>query len=178
MLTRKWFHAALTFCFLMLHLATLNVYAAPGQAQIVEVKASDTAQLKTLLEKQQVDISFTDGTLLRGQVRGVENGLVLVKVDRSAGPSTLTKGDHSIPLGGLATIKITRYRGKRRAALATILGIAGLGLGLLITSTEFAGESFNSTYGGITAAATVAGAAAGYAWGRSLDKKEVTVVLR
>jgi hypothetical protein len=172
---------AIGLCVAMI-VSALNVPAqttvAANQTQVVEVKASDTAELNALLEKQRVDIRFNDGTSLSGQVRTVENAMMLMKVERSAGPSALTKGDHSIALSGLATIKITKYRGARRVVLATALGFAGLGLGLLITSSEFAGESFNSTYGGITAATTVAGVAAGYAWGRSLDKQEVTVIIR
>jgi len=58
------------------------------------------------------------------------------------------------------------------------LGFAGLGLAYLIIASEFAGESFNSTYGGVVAATVIAGAAAGYAWGRALDKKEVTIMIK
>jgi hypothetical protein len=169
---------------LLLLLAASNAYAETTKesqstkAQEIEVKASDTAKLKELLENQKVDASFIDGTSLKAKVKEVRDGLIAVKVERSEGQNALTKGEHSIPTDKLAIIKIAKYKGSKRTILSTILGLAGLGLGWVIVSTEFAGESINSTYAGVFAATIVSGAIAGYAWGRKLDKKEVTVIIR
>jgi hypothetical protein len=169
---------------LLFHFTASNVLAEPTQgskpakSQVVEVKASETDKLKELLENQKVDASFIDGTSLKGKVKEVRDGVIAVQVERSEGPNALTKGKHSVPTDKLATIKIAKRKGSKRAVLSTVLGFAGLGLAYLIIATEFAGESFNSTYGGVVAATIIAGAAAGYAWGRALDKKEVTILIK
>jgi len=106
---------------LFFYLTASNTYAEPAKGskptsrQTVEVNASDTAKLKDLLKNQKVDASFVDGTLFKGKVKEVRDGVIEVQVERSEGPNALTKGKHSIPTDKLAIIKIAKYKGSKRA---------------------------------------------------------------
>jgi hypothetical protein len=178
---KKCLSTGLAVYFLVFSIFTPEVYAQSGKAPqpaIVEVKPSDTAKLKELLEKQKIDARLADGTLLKGRVKEVIDGAVVIKIEQSEGPGAMAKGEHSIATDKITEIKIVRYKGSKRVVLATVLGIAGLAASWAITATEFAGESQNATYGGIAVATTAAGIAGGYAWGRALDKKEVTIVIK
>ena len=163
---------------LLFHSANLSINAKPADDQEVEVAASDTAQLKQLLEDQKVEAILRDGTSLKGRVVEVRDGTLAVQVERSEGPSAPAKGLRQVPTARLSTVTITKIKGKKRAILGTTLAVAGAGLGLLMVATEFAGESWNGTYGAVTTATTAGGAAAGYFLGRQLDKKRVTIVIR
>ncbi len=178
---KKCLNTGLVIYLLVFPISTPGVYAKPGKAPqlaTVEVKASDTANLKELLEKQKIDARFADGTLLKGRVKEVIDGAVVMEIEQSEGPGAMAKGEHSIATDKITRIKIVKYKGSKRFVLATVLGIAGLAASWAITATEFAGESQNATYGGIAVATTAVGVVAGYAWGRALDKKEVTIVIK
>ena len=181
MLTKRWLCNGLVALLFFTQALVTGTYAGVQnneQAITIEVKASETAKLKELLEKQKAKVQLADGTALQGQVTKVMSGAITVKVERSEGVDAMTKGEHSIAPEKLTSVKIVKYNGKKRAILATALGIGGAGLGLLVTATEFAGESGNSTYAGVIIAAAAGGAASGYAIGKALDKKEVTILIK
>lgn len=163
---------AILLCFVALN------YARAAGSERTEVKASDTARSKELLENQKIEAMLADGTYLRGKVKEVKEDAMIVQVKNYEGPSALTKGEHRMPVSKFSTIKLTQYKGKKRALLGMGLGFGGLGLGILIAATEFAGESWNETYSGITTATTIGGIAGGYLLGRHLDRKEATIVIK
>lgn len=168
---------------LLLQFVTPTVQAGVGkksQVITIEVKASETAKLKELLEKQKVEATLEDGATVKGRVKEVTDGKVTVKVEQAEGVPAFAykRGEYTLATEKLTTIKVIKYKGPRQAILATLMGIGGLALGWVITQTEFAGESYNSTYGGVVVGTTLGGAAIGYAWGRALDKREVIILMK
>ncbi len=159
--------------------ATLASVKADNQR--LEVKASETEQLRVLLKNQKVNAILTDGTRVKGKVKEVQTGTLVVNVESSDGPSALRRGNQSVATESFSTLEIGSYKGKKRGILATALGAAGMTLGLLIVASEIdslGGEgSINGAGAAVIAAATVGGAAAGYALGRNLDKKRLTIVI-
>jgi hypothetical protein len=152
--------------------------AAAKKDERVELQAGDTAQLKKLIEGKRIEAIFTNGSRARGRVKQVSDGSVTLDVERSEGQPALAKGQHTLQTTNFSTITITKRKGKMRAILGTALGFAGLGFAALVVATEFEGESWNETYAAITVASIALGAVAGYFWGRSKDKKQITIVIK
>lgn len=147
----------------------------------VEIKVSETERLRQLLENQKVNAVLVDGTRIRGTVKGVTSGTLTIRVASSDGASATPRGDQTIDTARFSTLEITKFKGKKRGILAAALGAGGFLLGVAVTAMEIdslGGEgSINGAGVGVLVAATAGGAAAGYALGRNLDKKKVTVVI-
>ena len=148
------------------------------KGEIVEVEVSETDKLNTLLERGKIEGHLKDGTVLSGEVKDLRDEWLVLNLRRTVPPNTLPKGEHTLPIRDFSRIQVTRYRGDARVKVPLILGAVGLGLGLLASATEFAGESFNATYGAMIFSFTAAGIGSGYLVGRRLDRKSTLVKLR
>lgn len=158
-----------------------NAVATPAQDERLEVKASETEQLKVLLERQKVNAVLTDGTRIKGKVKEVRSGVLVINVEQPEGAAGLAKGEQSLATDRFNTFEMKSYKGKKRGILAATLGFAGLALGVGINATEaesLGGEGSRTAAGiAVMVATTVGGAAVGYALGRNLDKKSLTIVI-
>ena len=146
--------------------------------KILEVDVSEAHKLKTLLERGTIEGHLKDGTVLRGKVRDLKDEWLVLNLRTTVPPKVFPRGEQSILIRDFSRIQVTRHEGNARVTAPVILGAAGLGLGLLASATEFAGESFNKTYGSMIFSFTAGGAVAGYFWGRALDKKSTLIKLK
>ena len=143
--------------------------------KILEVEVSEAHKLKTLVEKGKIEGHLKDGTVLRGRVRGLRDEWLVLNLRTTVPPKVFPRGEQSILIRDFSRIQVTRYEGNARVTAPVILGAVGLGLGLLVSATEFAGESFNTTYGAIMFGFSAAGAVGGYSLGSWLDRKSTLV---
>ena len=146
--------------------------------KVVEVNASEVERLGSLLKKGTIEGRLKDGTVLSGKVRDLRDEWLVLNIRKTVPPDYFPKGEKSLLIRDFSRIQVTRYEGNARVKASIILGAAGLGLGLLASATEFAGESFNKTYGSMIFSFTAGGAVAGYFWGRALDKKSTLIKLK
>ena len=146
--------------------------------KVVEVKASEVDRLEGLLRKGTIEGHLKDGTVLRGKVRDLRDEWLVLNLRTTVPPDIFPRGEQSLLIRDFSRIQVTRYEGNARIKASTILGAVGLGLGLLVSATEFAGESFNKTYGSMMFGFTAAGVVGGYFLGRNLDKKSTLVKLK
>jgi len=146
--------------------------------KVVEVKVSDVERLEGLLRKGTIEGRLKDGTVLTGKVRDLRDEWLVLNIRKTVPPDLISGGEQSLLIEDFSRIQVTRYEGNARTKASIILGAAGLGLGLLASATEFAGESFNRTYGSMIFGFTAAGIAGGYFWGREFDKKSILVELK
>ncbi|MEQ1606538.1 MAG: hypothetical protein ABL999_16885 [Pyrinomonadaceae bacterium] len=181
MFFRYLFSASLVFVFLFQCSAAESLAVADKPDDRLEVKASETEQLRVLLANQKVNAALTDGTRVTGKVKEVRSGTIVIDVTASSGASALTRGSHDLATERFSTFEMTSYKGKKRGIFTAALGAAGLVLGLAIGSAEIdslGGEgSINSAGAAVIAATTAGGAAAGYVIGRNLDKKRLIIAI-
>lgn len=147
------------------------------EREVVQVKATDRDRLERLLTKGTIEGRLKDGTVLSGRVRDLRDEWLVLNIRKTVPPDFFPKGEKSLLIRDFSRIQVTRYEGNARSKASIILGAAGLGLGLLASATEFAGESFNRTYGSMILGFAVGGAVGGYFWGRAIDKKSTLVKL-
>ena len=143
--------------------------------KILEVDVSEAHKLKTLLERGKIEGHLKDGTVLRGKVRDLKDEWLVLNLRTTVPPKVFPRGERSILIRDFSRIQVTRYEGNARVKASIILGAAGLGLGLLASATEFAGESFNKTYGFMIVGFSAAGAVGGYSLGSWLDRRSTLV---
>ena len=176
--TSFWRLFGLSAC-LVLPFQLPDPYSVQAQErEVVEVKASDLDRLERLLSKGTVEGRLKDGTVLGGKVKDLRDEWLVLNIRKTVPPDLFPKGEKSLLIRDFSRIRVTRYEGNARIKASIILGAAGLGLGLLASATEFAGESFNRTYGSMVFGFTAAGIAGGYFWGRAFDKKSILVELK
>ncbi len=147
----------------------------PASSETVEVMASDTNQLRALLENQNVEAMLTDSTYLRGRVRDVRQSSIVLQVRGSRGPGQPGKGRSEVATDRFSTFQITRVKGSKRFSLLAAFAGAGFVAGF------FGGlESDFETATGKTAviALPIAGGVGGYLLGRKLDRQPLTVVIK
>ena len=152
--------------------------AQAQKRKVVEVKASEVDRLEGLLRKGTIKGRLKDGTVLTGKVRDLRDEWLVLNMRKTVPPGVFPRGEQSLLIRDFSRIQVTRYEGNARIKASTILGAVGLGLGLLVSATEFAGESFNKTYGSMMFGFTAAGAVGGYFLGRELDKKSTLIKLK
>jgi hypothetical protein len=154
---------------------------AAAKDERLEVKASETEQLRVLLTNQKVNAVLGDGTRVRGRVREVTPGTVLMNVEGSEGAFAVPRGNQSIATERFNTIEMTSRKGKKRAIFAALFGAAGFLVGAAAIAAEIdslGGEGGPNGAGtAVLVGATAGGAAAGYALGHHLDKKRLTIVI-
>lgn len=148
------------------------------KGKIVEVEVSEADKLKTLLERGKIEGHLKDGTVLNGKVKDLKDEWLVLNIRKTVPPDSFPRGEKSFLIRDFSRIQVTRYEGNARSKAAIILGAAGLGLGLLASATEFAGESYNNTYGSMIIGFTTAGIVGGYFWGRAFDRKSTLVRLK
>ena len=155
-------------------LAACSMRTARNQV-VLPVSASQTERLRDLLSGKRIDASFADGTHLGGRVNEIQDGLLVVDVKKSTGPSPVPLGLQDIPTDRISTVQFTRYQGYKRVLLGTVFFLGGLGLGLgVVTEWEDQGDKAMAAAIGVWSGMT----ALGYLWGRKKDKKNVTLVIQ
>ena len=144
-----------------------------ARKQVLSVRTSETERLRDLLSRKRIDASFADGTHVAGRVQEVQDGLLVVDVKESVGPTPSGTGLQSVPMDRISTVQFTQRKGSKR----TLLGILGTFLGLSIGYVGAASESL-SRPDGFWIGTTAVGGFIGYMWGREEDKENVTVVIQ
>ncbi len=147
-------------------------------SKVVEVKVSDVERLEGLLGRGTIEGRLKDGTVLSGKIRDLRDEWLVLSTRKAVPPDRFPGGEQSFLIRDFSRIRVTRYEGNARTKASIILGAVGLGLGLLATATEFAGESYNRTYGSMMFGFTAGGAVGGYFLGRALDRKSTLVKLK
>ena len=152
-------------------LAACSMRTARNQV-VLPVSASETERLRDLLSGKRIDASFADGAHLRGRVKEIQDGLLVVDIDKSSGPNPVPRGLQDIPTDRISTVQFTRYQGNKRLLLGTLFFGGGYGLAVGII------EGREGYSGGRTAAAIGVWSAMtilGYLWGKKKDKQNVTL---
>ena len=176
--TRRWRLFGLSACLVLPFQLPYPDSVQAQESKVVEVKASDLDRLERLLSKGAIEGRLKDGTVLSGKVKDLRDEWLVLNIRKTVPPDVFPKGEKSLLIRDFSRIQVTRYEGNARIKASMILGAAGFGLGLLASATEFAGESFNETYGSMIFGFTAAGAVGGYFWGRAFDKKSTLVKLK
>jgi hypothetical protein len=124
---------------------------------------------------------FRDGTYVKGQVRQVEDGQIIINVKESEGISALPKGEQTVATESISTVQMTKRKGSFRGILtgAGIGGGALLGIGI--------GLHYGDKYGTDSPEGRAAGTAAiilpiaagvgGYFAGRAIDDEVKTTIV-
>ena len=71
----------------MLPLCVCLLTACSARKQVLSVGVSDTERLRDLLNRKRIEVSLADGAQVEGRVREVQDGLLMVDVKESSGPS-------------------------------------------------------------------------------------------
>ena len=157
-------------------LASCSMRTARNQV-VVPVSASETERLRDLLSGKRIDASFVDGAHLRGRVKEIQDGLLVVDINESSGPNPAPRGLQDIPTDRISTVQFTRYQGNKRALLGTVFSLGGLGLGAgaqtMVNENEVTATSA-AAWIGVWSGMTVFG----YLWGRKKDKQNVTLEIQ
>lgn len=145
-----------------------------AETQVLSVSPSETKQLRKLLKGKRIDAILADGTTLVGRVKKVQDGLVLVDIQRSAEPNDAKSGLREIPPDRIATVHFTRHKGRWRAILTSLFSVGGLFLGAGII-----GDCEGCEDGEPLALALIWGGMTilGYVLGIKKDKKAVTLMI-
>jgi hypothetical protein len=120
-------------------------------------------------------LMLPNGTIVEGQIAGVEKEQIALNVSKSSDKQAYPKGRVSIPRSLVTTIRLTQTKGYGRAfgTIAGLLGGAGLGtLVALSYDDQSASSAARAGVLGLWAGTTVGG----YYVGRSLDRK--TTIIR
>ncbi|MDE2963681.1 MAG: hypothetical protein OXU26_07195 [Acidobacteriota bacterium] len=176
--TNSWRLFGLLACLFLLFQLWGPYSVQAQERKVVEVGVSDSDRLKGLLSKGTIEGRLMDGTVLSGKVKDLRDEWLVLNIRKTVPLGSFPKGEKSLLIRDFSRIQVTRYEGNARTKASIILGAAGFGLGLLASATEFAGESFNRTYGSMILGFTAAGTVGGYFWGRAFDKKSTLVKLR
>lgn len=167
----------LSFLSMLIFIPSLASYTLGAEmtgGEKIEVKATDTDQLRSLLAGRKVDLMFRDGTYVNGHIKEVLNGEILIRVKDSEGPGTLRKGEHTVATEHISTIQTTYHKGPYRALLA-----GGFAAGAAIPVASGMDKGTIEVPSGMALLLTTApaGAVAGYFIGRKIDKKTRTIVI-
>ena len=164
---------------IVLPLCVCLLTACSARKQVLSVSVSDTERLRHLLNRKRIDASFADGAQVGGRVREVQDGLLMVDVKESSGPSSTGAGLHSIPTDRISTVRFTRHTWWRRALFGPLFALGGAGLGFGIVASEFSRGATTSAVDKWTYVGTTLGMGViGYFVGRQKDKQNVTVEIQ
>ena len=153
-------------------LASCSMRTARNQV-VVPIRASETERLRDLLSGKRIDASFADGNRLRGRVKEIQDGLLVVDIDKSSGPNPAPRGLQDIPTNRISTVQFTRYEGNKRFLYAALFFLGG---GVLAVPLNIDSPTTASAAGaiGIWSGST----ALGYLRGKKKDKKNVTLTIQ
>ena len=157
---------------IVLPLCVCLLTACSARKQVLPVSVSDTERLRDLLTHKRIDASFADGTQVGGRVREVQDGLLMVDVKESSGPSPRGTGLQSIPTDRISTVRFTQHTWYWRALFGPLFALGGLALGTLYVSF---GEGRTKDDRAVEIGATAGAGVLGYFLGRQKDKQNVTV---
>ena len=153
---------ALPLCICLL--ASCSMRTARNQV-VVPVSASETERLRDLLSGKRIDASLADGAHLRGRVKEIQDGLLVVDIDKSSGPNPAPRGLQDIPTDRISTVQFTRYEGNKRFLYAALFFLGGYGLAVGIIEGR-------EGYSGVRTATAIGGWSAMTALGYPAGKKE------
>ncbi len=149
--------------------------AQGAENQVLSVGASETERLRDLLSRKRIDAFLADGTHLRGRVKEIQDGFLTVDIKKSTGPNPVMRGLQDIPTDRISTVQFTRYQGpKVRLLIGTILAIGGLAFGAVLASKKF-NRAANVA---LVAGPGVGMGILGYRWGKEMDERDVTLVVK
>ena len=135
-----------------------------------------TERLRDLLSGKRIDASFADGAHLRGRVKEIQDGLLVVNIKKTSDPNSLPRGLQDIPTDRISTVQFTRYEGNKRALFGTVFSLGGVGLGGGV-ATATRGDRSGGAYLTVVIIAIGIGTL-GYLWGKKKDSKNVTLVIQ
>ena len=162
----------------VLSLCVCLLMACSARKQVLSVSVSDTERLRDVLIRKRIDASFADGTQVGGRGREVQDGLLMVDVKKSVGPSPSGTGLQSIPTDRISTVRFTQHTRYRRALFGPLFALGGVALGLLIVEAEFSGESWSRSDRAVVIGTPAGAGVLGYFLGRQKDKQNVTVEIQ
>ena len=145
--------------------------------QVLSVRTSETERVHDLLSRKRVDAFFADGTHVGGRVQEVQDGLLVVDVKESVGPTPSRTGLQSIPTDRISTVQFTQHKGYKRGLFGTLSALGGLVLGLFF-ATELNESSWTKTSSAAAVGTTAGAGVLGYFFGRQKDKQNVTVEIQ
>jgi hypothetical protein len=166
---------------LLIASTSLSIDQKQPRQEKIQVSASDTEQIKKLLMRKKIEAMFRDGTYIKGQVKEVDDGQIVIDVKESEGTSALQKGEQTVAIESLSTVQMTNRKGPFRGILtgAGIGGGALLGIGIAL--------HYGEKYGTDTPEGRAAGTAAivlpigagvgGYFAGRAIDDEVTTTIV-
>ena len=160
---------------IVLPLCVCLLTACSARKQVLSVSVSDTERLRDLLIRKRIDVSFADGAQVEGRVREVQDGLLMVDVKESSGPSPSGTGLQSIPTDRISTVWFTRRKGYRRALFAPLFALGGVYLGTFIVAF---GEGWSRSDRAVAIVTPAGAGVLGYFLGRQKDKQNVTVEIQ
>ena len=163
---------------IVLPLCVCLLTACSARKQVLSVSVSDTERLRDLLIRKRIDVSFADGAQVEGRVREVQDGLLMVDVKESVGPSPSGTGLQSIPTDRISTVRFTRHKGYKRGLFGTLFAVGGLGLGLIFAVYLDDGNTWTRTHSAAVAGTAAGAGVLGYFLGRQEDKQNVTVEIQ
>ena len=162
----------------VLPLCVCMLTACSARKQVLSVSVSDTERLRDLLDRKRIEASFADGAQVEGRVREVQDGLLMVDVKESSGPSPSGTGLQSIPTDRISTVRFTQRKGYKRGLFGTLFAVGGLGLGLIFAVYLDDGNSWTRTHSAAVAGTASGAGVLGYFLGRQKDKQNVTVEIQ
>ena len=156
---------------IVLPLCVCLLTACSARKQVLSVSVSDTERLRDLLNRKRIEASLADGAQVE-----VQDGLLMVDIKESSGPSPSGTGLTIIPTDRISTVRFTQRKGYRRALYGPLFALGGAYLGTLIISFGRGGWSRSDR---AVVIGTSAGAGVlGYFLGRQKDKQNVTVEIQ
>jgi len=133
-------------------------------------------ELTSLLQRgQQLKLVLKNGTYAEGRLQEVTEAGPRLRITRSADASGLPKGVQVVSFNGLNSITVSVKEGNKRTKLPLVLCLT---VGTLSLVAAGATEERQSTYIPLAAAFTVGLGVGGYYLGRSMDRQEVTFILK
>ena len=163
---------------IVLPLCVCMLTACSARKPVLSVSVSDTERLRDLLNRKRIDASLADGAQVEGRVREVQDGLLMVDVKESVGPSPSGTGLQSIPTDRISTVRFTRHKGYKRGLFTTLFTVGGLGLGLIFAVYLDDGNTWTRTHSAAVAGTAAGAGVLGYFLGRQKDRQNVTVKIQ
>ena len=148
--------------------------------RILSVSASETERLRDLLSGKRINATLTDGTHLRGRVKEIQDGFLVVGIKKSTGDSPVPHGFQSLTMDRLYNVKFARAGNKRAHLFRKVSSLVGLGLCVAVVATAGSGWSGSGGSSYQTVAYTGIGTTIfSTLWGRKKGKRKiVTLVIK
>jgi hypothetical protein len=155
-------------------LAALILFLCLGQAAVAQQRPQERkwAELASLIEGREVQLTLPDAVTIRGDVVGVRNDTLILNIGRTTNHVMHPKGHASIPRESVTLIELHERHRSGRRHLGAIVGTAvGVGLGI------FAAQSGYSAGKAVLTGTAVGsgGALIGYFVGRNMGGSKTLI---